>query len=262
MRLELNFPPIDNNYNSGELKPSWFSRCFPSLGFYTRMYGVVNKAANLAKKGAYDDAAWSTSSYDILKALEAVGVTVDVRNLSAVTNLEEPCVVVGNHMSTLETFVMPYLISPHKPVTFIVKKSLVEYPVFKHVMRSRDPIVVGRENPREDLKNMLTEGVKRLQSGISLIVFPQTTRTPVFDPSQFNSIGVKIAKKAGRKVVPVALKTDAWGNGKLLKDFGKINPKRTVRFSFGEPMEITGNGSDQQQSIVDFIQGKMDEWKT
>ena len=261
MRLELKFSPIDNDYNSGELRPSWFSRCFPSLGFYSRMYGVVNRAASQAKKGTYDDAAWSTSSHDIMKALEAVGVVIDIRNLAAVSELKEPCVVVGNHMSTLETFVMPYLISPHKPVTFIVKKSLVEYPVFKHVMRSRDPIVVGRENPKEDLKNMLTEGVKRLESGISLIVFPQTTRTPEFDPSQFNSIGVKIAKKAGVKVVPVALRSDAWGNGKLIKDFGKINPKLTVRFCFGEPLEITGNGADQQQQIVDFIQGKMDEWK-
>jgi 1-acyl-sn-glycerol-3-phosphate acyltransferase len=40
-------------------------------------------------------------------------------------------------MSTLETFVLPYLIAPHRPMTFVVKKSLVEYPVFKHVMRAR-----------------------------------------------------------------------------------------------------------------------------
>jgi hypothetical protein len=49
---------------------------------------------------------------------------------------------------------------------------------------------------------MMDGGLARLKQGISIVVFPQTTRMVDFDASQFNSIGVKLAKKAGVPVVP------------------------------------------------------------
>ena len=145
-------------------------------------------------------------------------------------------------------------------MTFIVKRELTQYPVFGHVMRSRDPILVGRENPREDLKAVLEGGTQRLQAGISIIVFPQTTRTPVFDPASFNSIGVKLAKRAQVPVVPIALKTDAWGNGRLVKDVGRIDPRREVHFAFGEPLRVQGNGAGEHQQVIDFVRRHLEAW--
>jgi len=260
MRLDLDLPIIENNYVTPAHKVAWFSRTFPTLSFYSCATQVVFSAASKAKRGQYGDAEWSRSSYDIIKGLEKVGNRVVIENLQAVTSVEGPCVIVGNHMSTLETFALPFLISPHRPVTFVVKKSLVEYPVFKHVMRSRDPIVVGRENPREDLKNMINGSLDRLKAGISIIVFPQTTRMTQFEPEHFNSIGVKIAKKAGVPVVPLALKTDAWGNGKILKDFGPIRPQ-DVRITFGDAMKVDGNGTEQQDVIIKHIQEHLARWQ-
>jgi 1-acyl-sn-glycerol-3-phosphate acyltransferase len=260
MRLDLDFPIVESHYRSPDWKPGWFTRRFPSLSFYRRVVGIVFSASSKAKKGQYDDKGWVESSHATLRALEAVGVSVSIEHLEHIQSIEGPCVFVGNHMSTLETFVLPFLIAPHRPVTFVVKKSLVEYPVFKHVMISRDPVVVGRENAREDLRAMMDGGCTRLQNGVSIIVFPQTTRSADFDPEQFNSIGVKLAKRAQVPVVPVALKTDAWSNGKRLKDFGPVFPDRKVHFAFGEPMTISGNGADQQKAIVEFIQTKLKSW--
>jgi 1-acyl-sn-glycerol-3-phosphate acyltransferase len=127
-------------------------------------------------------------------------------------------------------------------------------------MRSRDPITVGRKNPREDLKAVLEGGAARLLAGTSIVIFPQTTRSPVFNPAEFNTIGVKLAKRAGVPVVPIALRTDAWGNGKYLKDFGRIDPSKKIRFSFGTPMRITSRGDEEHQKIVEFISGKLKEW--
>jgi 1-acyl-sn-glycerol-3-phosphate acyltransferase len=156
--------------------------------------------------------------------------------------------------------VLPTVIQPLKRVAFVVKKSLVEYPVFGHLMRARDPIVVGRTNPREDLKAVFEGGVERLRSGISIVVFPQRTRSPLFDPASFNSIGIKLAKKAQVPVVPLALKTDAWANGTLLKDFGRIDPSRPVHFAFGEPQLVQGCGAAEHQRVVEFIRGNLESW--
>ena len=62
--------------------------------------------------------------------------------------------------------------------------------------------------------------------------------------------------------MPLAVKTDAWANGKKLKDFGPFQNDRPVHFAFGEPMAITGNGKDQNDAIIAFIQGKLAEWES
>jgi 1-acyl-sn-glycerol-3-phosphate acyltransferase len=157
--------------------------------------------------------------------------------------------------------ILPVIIQPVKKITFVVKQSLLNYPVFRHIMRSRDPISVNRMNPREDLTAVLEGGVERLKNGISIVIFPQTTRTHSFDPAQFNSIGIKLARRAQVPVIPVALLTDAWGNGKYIKDFGKIDPSKNVYFAFGEPMWIQGRGSEEHETNIQFIRGKLQKWR-
>ncbi len=235
-------------------------KMLPSPVFYIHAFDVVFRASRKAKRGRYGDAEWCMSSLEILRALEGAGVDVEITGVDNFKDVKEPCVFIGNHMSTLETFVLPVVIEPFKHVTFVVKQSLVEYPVFRYVMRSRDPITVGRENARDDLRAVLEGGTGKLKSGTSLIIFPQTTRTMVFDPSQFNTIGIKLAKKAGAPVVPIALKTDAWGNGRWLKDYGKVDPKKKVHIEFGKPLTITGRGDEEHERIVEFITGRLKKW--
>ncbi len=146
---------IPGSYSTPIRHVSWFSRRFPALAFYLRLSGVIIESSRLAKKGAYSDEDWVKSSRAIINLLEMAGVSMEMENVSAISGLDSPCVFVGNHMSVLETFVLPFIIQPHIKFTFVVKESLINYPVFKHIMKSRDPIVVGRVNPREDFKKVL-----------------------------------------------------------------------------------------------------------
>jgi len=255
------YEKIAEDYRSPGKSPGWLAGMFPSLVYYPKVYRIVSKAAKLSKKGGYGREAWARSSRDTLAALESVGVRLTVENVAVLAGLHTPCVFVGNHMSTLETFVLPCIIQPYRDVTFVVKKSLVDYPIFKHVMRSCNPVVVEYTSPREDLKTMLSGGAERLEAGVSMVVFPQGKRTTSFDPGKFNSIAVKLAKRVSVPVVPVALRTDAWGsNGSLIRDFGRIDPSCPVHFAFGEPMEVEGNGRGCQQRIVQFIEEKYRQW--
>jgi 1-acyl-sn-glycerol-3-phosphate acyltransferase len=260
MRFELDFPVIQNQYQTTPKDTGWFRKTFPSLCFYKKVLGVVQRAASLAKKGNYHDSDWCRSSYDTLKALESIGIHARVDNLQNLISLKEPCIVIGNHMSALETFLLPYLICPHKKLTFVIKEALISYPVFKHVMISRNPVVVGRSNPKQDFMTVLNEGVKRIEEGYTVVVFPQTTRMLEFDRSLFNSIGVKLARKAGVPVVPLALKTDCWGNGTLVKDLGRIDPNKNIHFEFGNPMSIEGNGKNQQETVIAHIENCLTRW--
>ncbi|MDH4231624.1 MAG: 1-acyl-sn-glycerol-3-phosphate acyltransferase [Nitrospirota bacterium] len=254
-----------DSYVTGPERPrSLFSKIFlrPMISFYPQIFRIIWKNSRKAVKGFYDGDDWADSSLEILRTLENVGVRFEITGLDNLRSFEGPAVFIANHMSTLETFVLPCIIQPLKPLTFVVKKSLVSTPVFGPIMRSREPIVVGRVNPREDLKTVLNEGMKKIEQGVSIVIFPQSTRSAVFDPEEFNSLGIKLALKAGAPVVPVALKTDAWGTGKLIKDFGPVDKSKGVFFAFGEPMKIRDRGAEEHQKVIDFIQNSLAKWSS
>ncbi len=251
----------DGAYRTAPRRVSWFARSFPTQAFYRRFFGIVYRASVKARRGKYGYNEWAESSRDVLAALESVGVQVEVCGTEHIRRLQSPCVFIANHMSMLETTVLPAIIQPIRNVTFVVKQSLLDYPVFRHVMRSRDPIAVTRDNPREDFKAVMEGGIERLGRGISIIVFPQTTRSNTFDPEQFNTIGVKLAARAKVPAVPIALLTDAWCNGKWVKDLGAIDPNNRVCFEFGDPLEIRGRGAEEHQRIIEFVSDRLSRWR-
>ena len=243
-----------------DIKAGWFGKVFPSLYFYSRFLPIVARAGWQAKHDAYGSKEWIESSGNVVTSLERTGLRFQVSGLDHFRGLTTPCVCIANHMSMLETITLPYFMQPIHPITYVIKESLLRYPVFKYVMQACHPVAVGRVNPRQDLKTVLEEGGRRLAAGLSLIIFPQTTRSRVFDPEQMSTIGVKLAKSAGVPALPLALKTDAMENGKIIKELGKINPERTVHFAFAPPLTVSGNGRDEHQAINAFILEKLDAW--
>ncbi|MCX8083529.1 MAG: 1-acyl-sn-glycerol-3-phosphate acyltransferase [Calditerrivibrio sp.] len=243
-----------------DIKVSIFAKMFPSLYFYYRIMTLILHGSNLAVKGEYDLHQWMVSSFRALDIIEKCGIKVRIDGVDNIKKTEGPVVFVANHMSTAETFLLPSIIVPFKPVTYVLKEGLMKVPFFKNILKARDPIVVTRDNPKEDFRIVMEKGIKHLKNGMSIIVFPQKTRTTSFYEKQFNSMGIKLAKKANVPVIPIALKTDAWSNGKFIKDLGKIYTDRDMRFVIGNPIEIKGKGDEEHQMVIDFIKKHLSEW--
>ena len=164
-------------------------------------------------------------------------------------------------MSTLETMIFPGLIQPLINITFVVKDALIRHWAFKDVMLSRKPIVLSRSNPREDFQIVMTQGQRLLSEGMSIVIFPQSTRRVEFRPNEFNSLGIKLAVRSGVKVIPVAIKTDFWGHGKFSSYLGPIDRSKPIHITFGSPMEVSGNGRIEHQKVVDFIESHLEMWR-
>ena len=254
-------PSSKKEYRTSPGDISIFTKTFPGFSFYSFFVRLVFKAGAKAKCGQYDKKAWYQSSFDLFQALENTGICFEITGLEHFEKLHTPCIIIANHMSTLETVVLPSMILPFTDMTFIVKKSLLKYPFFGPILRARDPIAVNQISPRQDMKTVMEEGLNKLKRNISIIVFPQTTRTLLVDPKQFNSIGIKLAQRANVPIVPLALLSDTWGNGKYIKDFGKIDVSKKVYFAFGEPLWVQDRGRNEHQVIVQFINQKLETWK-
>ncbi len=234
---------------------------FPSCRYHATVLGCVWQAARKARSGTYDRKAWEDSSARILLSVEALGGRLSIDGLENLAALDRPFVIAANHMSSLETHALACMVQPFHDVTFVIKRSLLAYPMFGSILRSIDPIAVTRSNPREDLKTLLTDGARRLEAGLSLIIFPQARRQPVFQPAAFNSVACKLAARTGAPLVPLALKTDFLTRGFPLSDYGRVHPEREVCFHFGPAIEARHRERDAHQQTLDFIASRLTDWK-
>jgi len=225
-----------------------------------RYIKIILRDRKVAMEGNYDKESWAASSNDIFRLIEECGGRYHITGLDNLHNCKAPVVFISNHISTLETMVFPGIIAPVMDVTFIVKDSLVKHRYFGPILRARKPIIVERKNSREDFKRVMTEGTELLAKGISIVVFPQSTRKDEFIPSEFNSLGVKLAKKANVKIIPIAIKTDFWGHGRFLKDLGPLHRNKPIYMDFGEPMEVSGSGKVEHEKIIEFISSSLIKW--
>lgn len=251
--------------DSYQTKPN-SRKLIDKLALNTRVYFVIKYLqilfANrkIAKKGQYNRTNWALSSYKIVKLIEDCGGQFEIEGIDHLKSIKEPVVIVSNHMSAMESMIFPALLAPFFEVTFVVKESLAKHFLFGVIMRARNPIAVGRTNSREDLINVINKGKEFLNNGTSVVIFPQGGRREVFKPEEFNSLGVKLASVAGVPILPIALRTDFWGNGKIIKDFGKLTRRSKIHICFGEPIKIEGSGKEQHKKIIEFITTNLDKW--
>jgi len=228
--------------------------------YYTRLLKLICINSVIARRGNLDRERWANASFFVIKIVESVGGKFQVSGLEGVINQKGPWVYIANHMSLLDTFLLPCFVLAFSNLTFVIKEGLLRYPVFGEIMRAVNPIAVTRHSPREDLKWVLSKGQEFLSNGYSIVIFPQATRSAVFDAASFNSLGVKLARKAGVPVVPIAFKTDFHGNGKIVKDLGPVDPKKTLYIKFGSPMIVEGGGQATHQKVTEFIARNLSMW--
>ena len=251
------------SYRTPETRDRTFMDVFAgrsNLRYKCGIMSVVLRGGRMAKSGRWNRDTWLDLSLDIWRTVEGCLGTMEVSGCEHLAALDGPAVIVANHMSLLETFAIPAMILPFQNMTFVVKESLTKLPLFRHVMMGVGPISVTRKNPRDDLKTLMEEGPRVLNSGRCIVVFPQATRNPVLKPAEFNTVGAKLAKRAGVPLLPLALKTDFHGIGKVVRDFGPIDRSKPVHFKFGTAIEVSGNGRDAHEAVLRFISEALVSW--
>lgn len=211
--------------------------------------------------GRFDDRQWAATSWASLQRVETAGSRVEIAGYENLLRAGGPAVVIGNHMSILETFLLPAILLGVRPVAFVVKESLIRYPLFGRILRTIGCITVGRQNPRDDFEAVMRDGEAMLKAGRFVVVFPQATRSVEVVPEQFSSIGVKLARRAGVPVVPLALKTDFQKLGRVIKDIGRADRGKPVRFKFAPPLLPGDNPKAVHETCVRFIATTVGEWQ-
>lgn len=231
-----------------------------SIVYYLRILSLISHYNMISRLKLFNRIRWANGSLRMIKIVESIGGRIEISGLRETARQARPVVYIANHMSMVDTLLLPCIVLTFGDATFVIKESLLNYPIFGQIMKAVQPIVVSRRDPRKDLATVLNHGYNNISRGKSVVIFPQATRSHVFNPATFNSMGVKLAKKCGVPVVPVALKTDFQGNGKIVKEIGAVDAGKTIYIRFGDPMDVEGNGQKTHKAVVHFITEHLKSW--
>lgn len=126
---------------------------------------------------------------------------LDYRVTGAENIPNERCVILAKHQSTWETF---FLSAYFQPLSQVLKKELLRVPFFGWAMTMLKPIAINRDNPKQALKQLASQGAERLQQNCWVLIFPEGTRIPAGQMGKFSRGGASLAANAGLPVLPIA----------------------------------------------------------
>lgn len=128
-------------------------------------------------------------------------VGLDYRVTGAENIPRERCVILAKHQSTWETF---FLSAYFQPLSQVLKKELLRVPFFGWAMAMLKPIAINRDNPKQALKQLASQGAERLEQNCWVLIFPEGTRIPTGEIGKFSRGGTSLAVNAGLPVLPIA----------------------------------------------------------
>lgn len=183
----------------------------------------------------------------------ACGVRYEVsgrENLSG-----EPVVMLANHQSEWETVYLQ-LLKP--PVCTVLKKELLNIPIFGWALRLLHPIALDRSRPARAMRQVLSQGGMRLKEGLTVLIFPEGTRVEPGKRRRYNKSGTVIACRAGVPVVPVAHNAgECWPGNSWVKRPGRIS------LVVGEPILTEGRTAEEVLvEVENWIEARLAEIST
>ena len=161
-----------------------------------------------------------------------------------------PYVVLCKHQSTWETiFTQIYF----KPISTVLKKSLLRIPFFGWGLALLKPIAIDRSKPRDAIRIVQKEGLDRLKQNINVLIFPEGTRTKAGTTGNYARSGADIACAAGVPIVPVAHNAGYfWPVPGLLKNPG------CVQLVIGKAIPTNGrNSKELTEEVKGWIEAEI-----
>ena len=135
----------------------------------------------------------------------------------------KPCIVMSKHQSAFETLALQQIFIPQ---VWILKKELLQIPIYGWGLASMRPIAINRDSAIKSFRQIADQGCERLQKGYWVIIFPEGTRVAPNKKKKYLPGGGMLAEKSGAQVVPIAHNAGRlWPRNSMIKKPGLITIK-------------------------------------
>ena len=141
-------------------------------------------------------------------------------NIEGADRITSNVIFASRHESMWETI---YLVSLLGQSVFILKKELVDIPLFGRFLKKVGMIDIDRKKGVQSIITIVREAEKAIKAGFSIVIFPEGTRsapTASFKPKSGIAF---LYEKLNVPVVPIALNSgDFWGRRSFWKKPGTV----------------------------------------
>jgi 1-acyl-sn-glycerol-3-phosphate acyltransferase len=223
----------------------WWRTVFyliPAISVYTIVLGTASLASSVFdRRGYFAHGCARVWSWLILAT---TGVSVDVQGLPALER-GRTYVFVSNHQSIYD---IPVVFSslPYQ-LRIIAKESLGQFPFLGWHLRRTGHLLVDRRNP--DRASILRQWKGLVGQGLSLVVFPEGTRSADGRVGLFKAGSVLLAIEAELPIVPVSVD----GTRQVMRKGELTTRPGHATVVIHPPVETCGMAPSEARSLADRL---------
>jgi len=198
-------------------------------------------------------------------ALLANRVKVKVEGMEHLKGIG-PYIFMSNHQGSFDIFaLLGYLPFQFK---WLAKKELFSIPFFGWTMAAAGYISIDREGTRRTVEAM-NEAAQKIRDGMSMVIFPEGSRSPDGSIQPFKRGGFTLAIKSKVPIIPIAISgsRDIMPKEKLTTTSGEIRirmdlPIETQNYSLKDREFLMKRVSQTISKNFKLISGKVSEEET
>jgi 1-acyl-sn-glycerol-3-phosphate acyltransferase len=155
-------------------------------------------------------------------------------------------IFVANHASNVDPPLLAWAIP--RRIAILVKKELFRLPIFATSMRVASFIPADRGS--EEAVHSIDAAVKVVQSGVSLLIFPEGTRSPDGHLRRFRKGAFTIAVRSGAPIVPTSIA----GTQRIMKRGENLLHPGAVTVRFGPPIDPSRYEMNERLELVGVVE--------
>jgi len=183
--------------------------------------------------------------------LRVFGIRLRIDGLANI-DPQRQYVFVVNHQSNID---IPVLVQalPKFQLRWIAKKELLRVPFFGWAMWASKHVTIDRTDPQNAVKS-LTRAKERLGAGISLVIYPEGTRSLDGRLQRFKKGGFLLAVQANTPIVPVTVS----GSAQVLPvGAWRLRPG-TIDVTIDKPVSVEGFRPGNLRLLVNQVHATID----
>jgi 1-acyl-sn-glycerol-3-phosphate acyltransferase len=211
--------------------------------FYTIVWGIPACIAPLFDRSG-ESVIWIGRRW-VGWIFRTCGIRVEAEGLEHV-DPRRPYVFMSNHQSVLD--VGAIVLTLPTSWRFVAKRELTWIPFFGWAIALGGHVVIDRGRHARAVAS-LKRAAERVRNGVSVIIFPEGTRSEDGELQPFKSGGFHLAIDAQVPILPVTVSGSLplTPKGSLRVESGR------VRVRYGKPIETRGLGPEQREALKERV---------
>lgn len=191
---------------------------------------------------------WADTSIWLARVLAGIDYQVHGREHLP----DRAMVFASNHQSTWETLFLPTL---WRDQVWVLKKELIQIPIFGWAMALLRPIAIDRSQRKQAMQQVIEQGRAKIEAGLSVVMYPEGHRFAPEVPLKFKSGAARLAHSLQVPIIPIA------------HNAGQFWPRRgwlhsgTVQVFIGKAIDPADfeTVEDLNQALEDWVRAHRDQ---